>query len=88
MPGRSSRIELTRFQEQAVKGRFHQRVVPGPVVRAAECVGGGLVSDHALSVRQPLGKEADEIAEFDRQLLVSGVVVVALAAFGRALLAK
>lgn len=54
-----------------------------PAVWAARPVG-----DHVLSVRVPLREQADEMAEFDRQLLVSGAVVVALAALGGAALAS
>ncbi|GGR75159.1 two-component sensor histidine kinase [Streptomyces aureoverticillatus] len=54
-----------------------------PVVWAARPVG-----DHVLSVRMPLREQADEMAEFDRQLIGSGAVVVALAALGGAALAS
>lgn len=54
-----------------------------PSVRAARPIG-----DHVLSVRVPLREQADEVAEFDRQLLVSGAVVVGLAALGGAALAS
>ncbi|MFG2646842.1 ATP-binding protein [Streptomyces sp. NPDC048436] len=54
-----------------------------PVVWAARPVG-----DHVLSVREPLTEQAAEMAEFDRQLLVSGAVVVILAALGGAALAS
>ncbi|MEV6752222.1 HAMP domain-containing sensor histidine kinase [Streptomyces sp. NPDC051214] len=54
-----------------------------PVVWAARPVGG-----HVLSVREALTEQAAEMAEFDRQLLVSGVVVVILAALGGAALAS
>ncbi|MCW8381270.1 hypothetical protein [Streptomyces justiciae] len=48
-----------------------------PSVWAARPIGG-----HVLSVHKPLGEEAAEMGAFDRHLLVSGVVVVALAALG------
>lgn len=54
-----------------------------PVVWAARPVG-----DHVLSVREPLTEQAAEMAEFDRQLLASGAVVVILAALGGAALAS
>ncbi|MEW2528133.1 HAMP domain-containing sensor histidine kinase [Streptomyces sp. NPDC047071] len=54
-----------------------------PAVWAARPVG-----DRVLSVRLPLREQADEMAEFDQQLLVSGAVVVALAALGGAALAS
>ncbi|MEL3949806.1 HAMP domain-containing sensor histidine kinase [Streptomyces sp. LNU-CPARS28] len=54
-----------------------------PSVWAARPVG-----DHVLSVRLPLREQADEMAEFDQQLIVSGAVVVALAALGGAGLAS
>lgn len=54
-----------------------------PVVWAARPVG-----DHVLSVREPLAEQAAEMAEFDQQLLVSGAVVVILAALGGAALAS
>ncbi|MGW7067455.1 ATP-binding protein [Streptomyces sp. NPDC054855] len=54
-----------------------------PVVWAARPVG-----DHVLSVREPLAEQAAEMAEFDRQLLASGAVVVILAALGGAALAS
>ncbi|MEV0114495.1 ATP-binding protein [Streptomyces sp. NPDC050844] len=54
-----------------------------PAVWAARPVGG-----HVLSVREPLGEQAAEMAEFDRQLIVSGAVVVVLAALGGAGLAS
>ncbi|QEV64666.1 sensor histidine kinase [Streptomyces spectabilis] len=54
-----------------------------PAVWAARPVG-----DRVLSVRLPLREQADEMAEFDQQLLVSGAVVVALAALGGAGLAS
>ncbi|GGO44286.1 sensor histidine kinase [Streptomyces lasiicapitis] len=54
-----------------------------PSVWAARPVG-----DHVLSVRMPLREQADEMAEFDRQLIVSGAVVVALAALGGAAIAS
>ncbi|KUN05347.1 hypothetical protein AQI95_17020 [Streptomyces yokosukanensis] len=53
-----------------------------PEVWAARPVGG-----HVLSVRKPLDEESREMAEFDRQLMVSGAGVVVLAALGGALLA-
>ncbi|MEV5876107.1 HAMP domain-containing sensor histidine kinase [Streptomyces sp. NPDC052101] len=53
-----------------------------PAVWAARPIGA-----HVLSVRKPLDEEAREMAEFDRQLLVSGAGVVLLAALGGALLA-
>ncbi|GAA3137660.1 HAMP domain-containing sensor histidine kinase [Streptomyces rectiviolaceus] len=55
-----------------------------PVVWAARPVGG----DHVLSVREPLAEQAAEMAEFDRQLMASGAVVVILAALGGAALAS
>ncbi|MFG2497132.1 ATP-binding protein [Streptomyces sp. NPDC048441] len=55
-----------------------------PVVWAARPVGG----DHVLSVREPLAGQAAEMAEFDQQLMVSGAVVVILAALGGAALAS
>ncbi|MFD9908588.1 ATP-binding protein [Streptomyces sp. NPDC059063] len=54
-----------------------------PAVWAARPVG-----DHVLSVRLSLREQADEMAEFDQQLIVSGAVVVALAALGGAALAS
>ncbi|MFD0417836.1 ATP-binding protein [Streptomyces sp. NPDC127108] len=54
-----------------------------PSVWAARPVG-----DRVLSVRLPLREQADEMAEFDQQLIVSGAVVVALAALGGAGLAS
>lgn len=54
-----------------------------PVVWAARPVGG-----HVLSVRESLTEQAAEMAEFDRQLLASGAVVVILAALGGAALAS
>ncbi|MEV0525090.1 HAMP domain-containing sensor histidine kinase [Streptomyces sp. NPDC050439] len=54
-----------------------------PVVWAARPVGG-----HVLSVRESLTVQAAEMAEFDRQLLASGAVVVILAALGGAALAS
>ncbi|MGW0902316.1 ATP-binding protein [Streptomyces sp. NPDC002853] len=54
-----------------------------PVVWAARPVG-----DRVLSVREPLAEQAAEMAEFDRQLLASGAVVVILAALGGAALAS
>ncbi|MEU3736231.1 HAMP domain-containing sensor histidine kinase [Streptomyces sp. NPDC032198] len=54
-----------------------------PAVWAARPVG-----DHVLSVREPLTEQAAEMAEFDRQLLASGAVVVILAALGGAALAS
>ncbi|WP_367041660.1 HAMP domain-containing sensor histidine kinase [Streptomyces sp. Je 1-332] len=54
-----------------------------PVVWAARPVG-----DHVLSVREPLAQQAEEMAEFDRQLMASGAVVVILAALGGAALAS
>ncbi|MGW6023026.1 ATP-binding protein [Streptomyces sp. NPDC055099] len=54
-----------------------------PVVWAARPVGG-----HVLSVREALTEQAAEMAEFDRQLLASGAVVVILAALGGAALAS
>ncbi|GAA1903947.1 histidine kinase dimerization/phospho-acceptor domain-containing protein [Streptomyces durmitorensis] len=54
-----------------------------PVVWAARPVG-----DHVLSVREPLAQQAAEMAEFDQQLVVSGAVVVILAALGGAALAS
>ncbi|MEV5975811.1 HAMP domain-containing sensor histidine kinase [Streptomyces sp. NPDC052114] len=53
-----------------------------PCVWAARPVGDN--PRHVLSVRQPLDEQADEMAEFDRQLMVSGAVVVGLAALGGA----
>ncbi|MFE0175462.1 ATP-binding protein [Streptomyces sp. NPDC059002] len=50
-----------------------------PCVWAARPVG-----DQVLSIREPLHEQADEMAEFDRQLMVSGAVVVGLAALGGA----
>ncbi|MEI5100478.1 HAMP domain-containing sensor histidine kinase [Streptomyces sp. PmtG] len=55
-----------------------------PAVWAARPLG----DDRVLSVRLPLRHQADEMAEFDQQLLVSGAVVVALAALGGAALAS
>ncbi|MFF1696199.1 ATP-binding protein [Streptomyces sp. NPDC058257] len=54
-----------------------------PVVWAARPVGG-----HVLSVRESLADQTAEMAEFDRQLLASGAVVVLLAALGGAALAS
>ncbi|MDT7844498.1 sensor histidine kinase [Streptomyces justiciae] len=54
-----------------------------PSVWAARPIGG-----HVLSVHKPLGEEAAEMGAFDRHLLVSGVVVVALAALGGAALSS
>ncbi|MGW3193146.1 ATP-binding protein [Streptomyces sp. NPDC001118] len=51
-----------------------------PAVWAARPIGG-----HVLSVREPLDEEAREMAGFDRQLMLSGAGVVALAALGGAL---
>ena len=53
-----------------------------PCVWAARPVGDH--PRHVLSVRESLTEQADEMAEFDRQLLVSGAVVVGLAALGGA----
>ncbi|NDZ89315.1 HAMP domain-containing histidine kinase, partial [Streptomyces sp. SID10115] len=53
-----------------------------PCVWAARPVGDN--PRHVLSVREPLHEQADDMAEFDRQLLVSGAVVVGLAALGGA----
>ncbi|OLZ66689.1 hypothetical protein AV521_27025 [Streptomyces sp. IMTB 2501] len=53
-----------------------------PAVWAARPIG-----EHVLSVHKPLDEEAREMAEFDRQLMVSGAGVVALAALGGSLLA-
>ncbi|MFJ2769715.1 ATP-binding protein [Streptomyces sp. NPDC087300] len=50
-----------------------------PCVWAARPVG-----DQVLSVRESLHEQADEMAEFDRQLIVSGAAVVGLAALGGA----
>lgn len=50
-----------------------------PCVWAARPVG-----DQVLSVRESLREQADEMAEFDQQLIVSGAVVVGLAALGGA----
>ncbi|MGW7275001.1 sensor histidine kinase [Streptomyces sp. NPDC054864] len=54
-----------------------------PVVWAARPVG-----DHVLSVREPLAQQAEELEEFDQQLVASGAVVVILAALGGAALAS
>ncbi|MET7359652.1 HAMP domain-containing sensor histidine kinase [Streptomyces sp. NPDC005562] len=53
-----------------------------PCVWAARPVGDH--PRHVLSVRESLRQQAGEMAEFDRQLLVSGAVVVGLAALGGA----
>ncbi|MEU7578892.1 HAMP domain-containing sensor histidine kinase [Streptomyces sp. NPDC041068] len=53
-----------------------------PCVWAARPVGDN--PRHVLSVRESLREQADEMAEFDRQLLVSGAAVVGLAALGGA----
>ncbi|ATL27553.1 sensor histidine kinase [Streptomyces formicae] len=50
-----------------------------PCVWAARPVG-----DQVLSVRESLREQADEMAEFDQQLIVSGAGVVGLAALGGA----
>ncbi|MFD4631977.1 sensor histidine kinase [Streptomyces sp. NPDC058284] len=39
---------------------------------------------HVLSIREPLREQAAEMAEFDRQVIIWGAVVVALAALGGA----
>ncbi|WP_079037061.1 sensor histidine kinase [Streptomyces silaceus] len=57
-----------------------------PCVWAARPVGDN--PRHVLSVRQSLDEQADEMAEFDRQLMVSGAVVVGLAALGGAALSS
>ncbi|MFI7337974.1 ATP-binding protein [Streptomyces sp. NPDC050085] len=54
-----------------------------PAVWAARPVG-----DRVLSVREPLDDQAAEMADFDRQLVVFGVVVVALAALSGAALSS
>lgn len=54
-----------------------------PVVWAARPVGG-----HVLSVCEPLTEQAAEMDEFDEQLMISGAVVVILAALGGAALAS
>ncbi|MFF1376812.1 ATP-binding protein [Streptomyces sp. NPDC058308] len=53
-----------------------------PCVWAARPVGDS--PRHVLSVRESLRERADEMAEFDRQLIISGAVVVGLAALGGA----
>ncbi|WP_240659749.1 HAMP domain-containing sensor histidine kinase [Streptomyces sp. WAC 01529] len=53
-----------------------------PCVWAARPVGGR--TRHVLSVRESLREQADEVADFDRQLMISGAVVVGLAALGGA----
>ncbi|MFF3642202.1 ATP-binding protein [Streptomyces sp. NPDC002564] len=53
-----------------------------PCVWAARPVGDN--PHHVLSIRESLRGQADEMADFDRQLLVSGAVVVGLAALGGA----
>ncbi|UFQ15461.1 MULTISPECIES: sensor histidine kinase [Streptomyces] len=53
-----------------------------PCVWAARPVGGR--TRHVLSVRVPLREQAAEVAEFDRRVMLSGGVVVALAALGGA----
>ncbi|MFF4009090.1 ATP-binding protein [Streptomyces sp. NPDC001717] len=55
-----------------------------PAVWAARPVGG----DHVLSVRLSLAEDRAELADLDRQLVAYGVLVVALAATGGALLAS
>ncbi|GHE84142.1 two-component sensor histidine kinase [Streptomyces longispororuber] len=57
-----------------------------PAVWAARRLDGD--GDHVLSVRLSLRDQAGEMAAFDRRLLVSGAVVVALAALGGAALAS
>lgn len=54
-----------------------------PSVWAARPIG-----DRVLSVREPLTGQAAEMADFDRQLVVFGVVVVALAALSGAVLSS
>ncbi|WP_428954830.1 ATP-binding protein [Streptomyces sp. cg35] len=46
------------------------------------------VGDRVLSVREPLDEQATEMADFDQQLVVFGVVVVALAALSGAALSS
>ncbi|MEU6989390.1 HAMP domain-containing sensor histidine kinase [Streptomyces sp. NPDC046465] len=53
-----------------------------PCVWAARPVGDH--PRHVLSVRESLREQADEMAEFDRKVIVSGAVVVGLAALGGA----
>lgn len=53
-----------------------------PCVWAARPVGDH--PRHVLSVREPLREQAAEMADFDRRLLISGAVVVGLAALGGA----
>ncbi|QEV17980.1 sensor histidine kinase [Streptomyces alboniger] len=53
-----------------------------PCVWAARPVGGR--KPHVLSVRASLREQAGEVAEFDRRLMISGAVVVGLAALGGA----
>lgn len=55
-----------------------------PAVWAARPIGGA----HVLSVRQSLADDRAELADLDRSLVAYGVVVVALAAIGGALLAS
>lgn len=57
---------------------------PHPAVWAARPVGG----DHVLSVRQSLAAEQAELLDLDQQLVAYGVLVVALAAVGGAVLAS
>lgn len=57
---------------------------PHPAVWAARPVGGA----HVLSVRLSLTDDREELAELDRGLVAYGVVVVALAAVGGALIAS
>ncbi|MFC9298006.1 ATP-binding protein [Streptomyces sp. NPDC057011] len=55
-----------------------------PAVWAARPIGG----EHVLSVRQSLADDRAELSDLDRRLVAYGVVVVALAATGGALLAS